>query len=177
MKYKLIKLLQYLSYYLSWLCVVVGLIELFMGFDFAYYFVSAILLSAAYGSLKKRLDEIKFNKYFLIILALVSAYKYYEYFIKEPNDLIAKIINANKTCFENQRYCIINEVTTKELNAMLLDKNNDEILKYLKEYGFRKNEKNNILYFQDTIYKNPVDIAIKLQDNKISKIYYKQDRK
>lgn len=53
-----------------------------MGFDFAYYFVSAILLSAAYGSLKKRLDEIKFNKYFLIILALASAYKYYEFFYK-----------------------------------------------------------------------------------------------
>lgn len=145
-----------------------------MGFDFAYYFVSAILLSAIYGSLKKRLDEIKFNKYFLIILALVSAYKYYEFFIKEPNDLIAKIINANKTCLENQKYCIINEV---ELNALLLDKDNDEILKYLKEYGCRKNEKNNMLYFQDTIYKNPVDIAIKLQDNKINEIYYKQDRK
>lgn len=96
------------------------------------------------------------------------------FFIKEPNDLIAKIINANKTCFENQIYCIINEV---KLNAMLLDKNNDEILKYLKEYGFRKNEKNNMLYFQDVIYKNPVDIAIKLQDNQINEIYYKQDRK
>ncbi|MBZ7977853.1 hypothetical protein AVBRAN12654_03555 [Campylobacter sp. RM12654] len=177
MLHKIIKLLQYLSYYLSWLCVVVGLIELFMGFNFAYYFISAILLSAIYGSIKKRLDEIKFNKYFLIILALVSAYKYYEFFIKEPNDLIAKIINANKTCLENQIYCIINEVTTKELNAVLLDKNNDEILKYLKEYGFRKNEKNNMLYFQDTIYKNPVDIAIKLQDNQINKIYYKADRK
>lgn len=148
-----------------------------MGFNFAYYFISAILLSAIYGSIKKRLDEIKFNKYFLIILALVSAYKYYEFFIKEPSDLIAKIIKANKTCLENQRYCITNEVTTKELNAVLLDKNNDEILKYLKEYGFRKNEKNNMLYFQDTIYKNPVDIAIKLQDNQINKIYYKADRK
>ncbi|MBT0884716.1 MULTISPECIES: hypothetical protein [unclassified Campylobacter] len=177
MLHKIIKLLQYLSYYLSWLCVVVGLIELFMGFNFAYYFISAILLSAIYGSIKKRLDEIKFNKYFLIILALVSAYKYYEFFIKEPSDLIAKIIKANKTCLENQRYCITNEVTTKELNAVLLDKNNDEILKYLKEYGFRKNEKNNMLYFQDTIYKNPVDIAIKLQDNQINKIYYKADRK
>ncbi|MBZ7983469.1 hypothetical protein [Campylobacter sp. RM12647] len=177
MLHKIIKLLQYLSYYLSWLCVVVSLIELFMGFNFAYYFISAILLSAIYGSIKKRLDEIRFNKYFLIILALVSAYKYYEFFIKEPNDLIAKIINANKTCLENQRYCIINEVTTKELNAVLLDKNNDEILKYLKEYGFRKNEKNNMLYFQDTIYNNPVDIAIKLQDNQINKIYYKADRK
>lgn len=148
-----------------------------MGFDFAYYFVSAILFSAVYGSLKKRLDEIKFNKYFLIILVLVSAYKYYEYFIKKPNDLIAKIINANKTCFENKRYCIINEDFTKELNALLLDKNNDEILKYLKDCGFRKNEKNNILYFQDVIYKNPVDIAINLKDNQISEIYYKQDRK
>ncbi|MBZ7991015.1 MULTISPECIES: hypothetical protein [unclassified Campylobacter] len=177
MLHKIIKLLQYLSYYLSWLCVVVGLIELFMGFNFAYYFISAILLSAIYGSIKKRLDEIKFNKYFLIILALVSAYKYYEFFIKEPNDLIVKIINANKTCLENQRYCIINEVTTKELNAVLLDKNNDEILKYLKKYRFRKNEKNNMLYFQDTIYNNPVDIAIKLQDNQINKIYYKADRK
>lgn len=115
--------------------------------------------------------KVYFKIYFVLFLAIVCAYWYYNDFIKQPNALITRILNSELRCYEGKRACSVLDKSIKDdINNQIKGKNYDEIIKHLKQYELNAYIFDDVKYFNHKLITKKLIIRLELVDDKIFEI-------
>lgn len=110
-------------------------------------------------------------KYILFYSWLYCAYWYYNDFIKQPNALIARILNSELRCYEGKSACSVLDKSIKDdINNQIKGKNYDEIIKHLKQYELNAYIFDDVKYFNHKLITKKLIIRLGLVDDKIFEI-------
>lgn len=113
--------------------------------------------------------KIYFKKYLALALAMFFAWWYYDGLIKQPNELIKRILKSELKCRNLERECLVlDKSILDDINDRLKGKSYDEIQRLLSQFDFES--KYESYYFYKILLSKGVSIRLELEDDKIIEI-------
>lgn len=113
--------------------------------------------------------KIYFKKYLALTLAMFFAWWYYDGLIKQPNELVKRILKSELKCSNLDRECLVlDKSILDDINDRLKGKSYDEIQRLLSQFDFES--KYESYYFYKILLSKGVSIRLELEDDKITKI-------
>lgn len=170
LKDKFCNVLKYFSFYIMFITLANALFNLYVNNNFILDFFYAILFFIIYKLVSK--NTIKYQAFVLAILLVFCVYKYYDYFFKQPNELVIQIIKAKKTNFDD--YLLVDDINLiKTLNENIKDKSPYEVYEYFKDFKMLRCYKNVNICYKNVVFGKMVFITLIYKDKRIVEIHYK----
>lgn len=170
LKDRFYSVLKYLSFYVMFIVLVNALFNLYVKNDFILDLIYAVLFFIIYKLFSK--NVVKNQAFALALLLVFCAYKYYDYFLKQPNELIMQIIKAKKINFDD--YFLVDDINLiKALNENIKDKSPYEVYEYFKEFKMLRCYKNANICYKNIVFGKTIFITLIYKNKRIEEIYYK----
>lgn len=170
LKDRFFSVLKYFSFNIMFIALANALFNLYVKNDFILDVIYAILFFIIYKLVGK--NTIKYQALILAILLVFCAYKYYDYFLKQPNELVMQIIKAKKINFDD--YFLLDDINLiNALNKNIKDKSPYEVYEYFKEFKMLRCYKNANICYKNIVFGKTIFIALIYKDKVIQEIHYK----
>ncbi|MBT0882476.1 hypothetical protein [Campylobacter sp. 2018MI13] len=169
-------LLRHISLFISCVCLA-KIIYNFCFYDKSVYksidtlknLVPFAIFGFVYLYTARKNYNVYFKKYLALTLAILCAWWYYDDFLKQPNELITRILKSNLKCSNLERVCLVlDKSVLDDINNDIKGKSYNEIQKTLSQLEFKM--KNEYFYFTKILLGKSVSIRLELEDDKIIEI-------